>query len=100
MGADGADLGIVGRRLGLVVLIAAVGIGLALPSSASVIEKISLKSLQEDAEVIAIARVVSSKSVTQAGTIQTKTVLAIERSWRGPKKGQHLLKIAILCSYN
>jgi hypothetical protein len=82
------------RRLGLVGLVIALGIGIALPSAASVIEKISVARLQEDAEVIVIARVLSSRSVTRGGTIQTETQLAIERSWRGPEKGTLVVRTA------
>ena len=81
-------------RLTVAALVLVLGTGLALPSSASVIEKISLARLQEAAEAIAIARVVSSKSVTRGGTIQTVTKLAIERSWRGPEEGTLLVRTA------
>jgi len=82
------------RRLAVGTLVMVLGIGLALPSSASVIEKISLARLQDDAQVIAVARVLSSKSVTRGGTIQTETQLAIERSWRGPKDGTLVVRTA------
>jgi len=81
-------------RLVVATLVMVLGIGLALPSSASVIEKISLARLQDDAQVIAVARVLSSKSVTRGGTIQTETRLAIVRSWRGPKDGTVLVRTA------
>ena len=82
------------RRLVITVLALAIGIGLALPSSGSVIEKISIVRLQNDAEAIAVARVVSSKSVTRGCTIQTETLLSIDRSWRGPRKGTLLVRTA------
>ena len=81
-------------RLAITALAMVLGIGLAMPSSASVIEKISLARLQDDAQVIAVARVLSSKSVTRGGTIQTETRLAIERSWRGPKDGTLVVRTA------
>ncbi len=81
-------------RPAIAALVMVLGIGLALPSSASVIEKISLARLQDDAQVIAVARVLSSKSVTRGGTIQTETRLAIELSWRGPKDGTLLVRTA------
>jgi len=81
-------------RLTVAALVMMLGIGLALPSSASVIEKISLARLQGDAQVIAVARVISSKSVTRGGTIQTETKLAIDQSWRGPKDGTLLVRTA------
>jgi hypothetical protein len=59
-----------------------------------VIEKISIARLQNDAQLIAIARVVSSKSVTRGGSIQTETRLSIERSWRGPKDGNIVVRTA------
>ena len=81
-------------RLALVTLVLVLAIGLASPSAASVIEKISLARLQDDAQVIAIAHVLSSKSVARGGTIQTETKLAISRSWRGPKDGTLVVRTA------
>ena len=81
-------------RPAVAALVMVIGVGLALPSSASVIEKISLARLQDDAEVIAVARVLSSKSVTRDGTIQTVTKLAIAQSWRGPKEGTLVVRTA------
>ena len=65
---------------------------LAMPASASVLERLPLKRLKKRAEAVVVARVVSSHGVWADGRIETETVLAIERSWRGPSSGRLRLR--------
>ena len=61
---------------------------LALTSSAvpatGLLARLSLETLQTKSDVVAIGTVVSSQPVFLGGTIQTSTIFAVQRSFKGP----------------
>ena len=71
----------------LITLGAVLALALTTTASASILARVSLETLRTDSDVIAIGKVLFSRSVFLDGTIQTETFVGIERSFRGPASG-------------